>query len=548
MTSTRGTRTAKGNGSRHAATNGRKATGAPRNGRATDVDRARAEAAILAALQAALDRSHAVLELSMDGAILAANGNFVDLVGYQLDELVGRNHSILVAADERREGAERDLWSQLDRGEHRSGEFRRVAKGGKEIWLQASYNPIVGADGHPFKVVVYAIDVTTQKSRFLDQAGRVAALGNSQAIAEFSLDGTVLTANANFLALTGYSLDEITGKHHRMFLDEAQRGGPEDQELWSRLSRGEYRAGQFKRIGKGGKEIWIQASYDPILDLEGRPYKVVTIASDSTHQAVLRQEMTSNAQSLAVASEQMAAISQQMSTNAEETSTQANAVSAASEQVSQNIETVATAVEEMLASIREIAKNAHDAAHVATSAVHVAESTNATVGKLGESSAEIGKVIKVITSIAQQTNLLALNATIEAARAGEAGKGFAVVANEVKELAKETARATEDISQKIEAIQKDSRRAVTAIGEISTIINQISDIQSTIAIAVEQQTATTNEIARNVAEGAKGSAAIARNITGVATAAHDTTAGAGKLMTAATELARMANQLEELVG
>ena len=260
------------------------------------------------------------------------------------------------------------------------------------------------------------------------------------------------------------------------------------------------------------------------------------------------QKVAENSTAMASASEELAAVSQQMGANSEETSAQANVVSAAAEQVSKNVQTVATAVEEMTASIKEIAKNAGDAAKVATGAVTVADTTNATVTKLGESSAEIGKVIKVITSIAQQTNLLALNATIEAARAGEAGKGFAVVANEVKELAKETAKATEDISQKIEAIQGDTKGAVQAIGEISTIINQINDISNTIASAVEEQTATTNEIGRNISEAAKGSAEIAQNITSVAQAAKNTTEGANNTQKAGGELARMAAELQELVS
>lgn len=255
-----------------------------------------------------------------------------------------------------------------------------------------------------------------------------------------------------------------------------------------------------------------------------------------------------NASDVGRSSEQLNAVSQRMSGNASETSKQASVVSAAAEQVNKNVQTVATGAEEMSASIREIAKNANQAAQVASSAVRVADSTNTTVAKLGESSAEIGKVIKVITSIAQQTNLLALNATIEAARAGEAGKGFAVVANEVKELAKETARATEDIGRKIEAIQGDTKSAVDAIGRISKIIDEIADIQNTIACAVEEQTATTNEISRNVVEAARGSAEIAQNITGVATAAESTSRGAEETQSAARELSRMAAELQRLVS
>ena len=227
--------------------------------------------------------------------------------------------------------------------------------------------------------------------------------------------------------------------------------------------------------------------------------------------------------------------------------TLAGVVSAAAEQVSKNVQTVATGTEEMGASIKEIAKSVQDAAKVAATAVRAAETTNATISKLGDSSAEIGKVIKVITSIAQQTNLLALNATIEAARAGEAGKGFAVVANEVKELAKETAKATEYISQKIEAIQSETKMAVDAIAEIGTVINKISDYQNTIASAVEEQTATTNEISRNVTEAARGSTEIAQNITGVATSARSTSAGAHDTQKAAGELSRMAAELQSIV-
>jgi methyl-accepting chemotaxis protein len=260
------------------------------------------------------------------------------------------------------------------------------------------------------------------------------------------------------------------------------------------------------------------------------------------------RSIAENATSLSSASEELTATSQQMSANAEETSAQANVVSASAEQVNKNLQTVATGTEEMSASIKEIAKNAHESAKVATAAVKVAEDTNQIVSKLGDSSTEIGQVIKVITSIAQQTNLLALNATIEAARAGEAGKGFAVVANEVKELAKQTAKATEDISRKIEAIQGDTKGAVGAIGQISAVIKQVNDISNTIATAVEEQNATTNEMARNVGEAAKGSGEITKNISGVADAAKSTTHGANDSLKASQALAQMSTVLRELVA
>ena len=272
----------------------------------------------------------------------------------------------------------------------------------------------------------------------------------------------------------------------------------------------------------------------------------VNRAAESMRAAV--ETIGTSARALAGSSEELSTVSQQIAASADQASAQSNVVSAAAEQVSRNVQTVATGAEQMGASIREIAQNANEAAKVAGAAVDVATRTNGTVAKLGVSSAEISTVVKVITSIAEQTNLLALNATIEAARAGEAGKGFAVVANEVKDLAQETAKATEDISKRIEAIQADTSGAVEAIGQISSVIAQINDYQTTIASAVEEQTATTNEMSRSVAEAATGSTEIAANITGVAQAAASTTDGVGESQRAAGELARMSGELTDLVG
>ena len=415
------------------------------------------------------------------------------------------------------------------------------------ITLESRINRVSGSAGQVLGYVVTWDDISEARLRNADYEGQVAAIRRVQAVAEFGLDGVIVNANDNFLQALGYGRDEIKGKHHSLFVDPAEAALPEYQKFWLDLASGVLKTGRFRRIGKGGQHVWIEGSYFPILDYAGRPFKVVKYATVITQMKQVEAALENTVQTLASAAQELTSVSQQMASNSEETASQANMVSAAAEQVSRNIGTVAGATEEMGASIKEIAKNANEAARVATMAVKVADKTNATISKLGDSSAEIGNVIKVITSIAQQTNLLALNATIEAARAGEAGKGFAVVANEVKELAKQTAKATEDIGRKIEAIQLDTKGAVEAIAQIGKIIGQINDIQSTIASAVEEQTATTSEIARSVSEAALGSREIAQNVMGVAQAARSTTEGAANTKSSADELARMAVELQRLV-
>lgn len=627
---------------------------------------------------AAIHRSQAVIEFELDGTIVTANDNFLKATGYRLDEITGRHHSMFVDPAARSTLEYKQFWADLARGTFRAAEYERVGKGGKQIWLQASYNPILDADGKPVKVVKFATDITPRKHAYQAQ---VDSVGHTQAVVEFELDGTISRANDNFLKIVGYRPEELQGKHHSALVDVATRASAEYRQFWANLADGQIQSGRFKRLAKGGGEVWVQSSYTPHLDGNGKPFKVVEFAIDVTAEVAREQlnvrfasitennpvgvvyadtdlvirymnesvkkllrsveahlpvkvdeimgkpidvfhknaqhqrrmladprkfplqariqlgpewvdlnvsgtyddrgnylgptvtwtpvtdkvaaeerekraaaslratmdEVSKNAQSLGAASEELTIVAQQMSANSEETAVQARVVSGASEQVSKNVQTVAAAAEEMSISVREIAKNASEAARVATSAVRVADDTNKTVSKLGESSVEIGKVIKVITSIAQQTNLLALNATIEAARAGEAGKGFAVVANEVKELAKQTAAATEDISQKIEAIQNDTKAAVSAISQIGQIIGQINEFQTTIAGAVEEQSATTNDIARNAGEAARNSNEISGNISGVSAAAKDTTEGANNTLSAAQELAKLANGLRVLV-
>ena len=566
---------------------------------ATDVTEQKLQNADFQGQIQAVAKAQAVIEFNLDGTIITANDNFLNVVGYTLEEIRGQHHRMFVEESFGRSAEYRQFWEELNRGEYQTAEYKRVGKGGKEVWIQASYNPILDLNGNPFKVVKYATEVTAQKLQNADFEGQIQAVGKAQAVIEFNLDGTIIRANDNFLNVVGYTLEEIRGQHHRMFVEESFGRSAEYRQFWEELNRGEYQTAEYKRVGKGGKEVWIQASYNPILDLNGNPFKVVKYATDITEQKLQQQKLRANvdtmlevvqaamegdltvqvpvkgedaigqmgeglqrflsnlkeimarftesAQNLSSSSEELSATSQQMAGNAEETSTQAGVVSAASEQVSKNIQTAAAGAEEMTASIGEIAKNSNEAATIAKEAVSVAGSANETIKTLGEASVEIGKVIKVITSIAQQTNLLALNATIEAARAGEAGKGFAVVANEVKELAKQTAQATEDISQRIEAIQAGSEGAVEAIGKVSTIIGTINDISSTIAAAVEEQTVTTNEITRNVTEASRGSGEIAENIGGVATAAQNTTKGANDTLGAAKGLSEMASKLQQLI-
>ncbi|MEP1444425.1 MAG: PAS domain-containing methyl-accepting chemotaxis protein [Hyphomicrobiales bacterium] len=454
---------------------------------------------------AALDRSQAIIQFKIDGTIVNANQNFLDAVGYEKSEIVGKHHKIFVRESERSHDDYQKFWDQLRAGEFASDEFCRVRKDGSEIWIQASYNPLFGANGKVFGMVKFATDITAQKMRASDFEGQVEAINRSQAVIEFSPDGIVQHANENFLGAMGYRLDEIVGQHHRKFVIEEEMDRNEYENFWAELNNGTYQSGEFKRRGKTGDAVWIQASYNPIYDPMGRLQKIVKYASDITAQVENRMRLRSAQNEI---SSELNSITSAVTT----THNQANSASAASSQASQNVQSVATGTEELSASVGEIANQVQSALKISTSAVDQAKSTNLIVSSLADAGNQIGEVVELINSIAEKTNLLALNATIEAARAGESGRGFAVVASEVKTLATQTSKATDEISSQISSVQESTKSAVDAIETITETITQISDISLSIATAVDQQQDVTNEISANMLQASQGVDSIAESI------------------------------------
>jgi methyl-accepting chemotaxis protein len=500
----------------------------------------------------AINKSQGTIEFALDGTVQTANDIFLGLLGYSLADVKGKHHSMFVEPAYANSPEYARFWEQLRRGEYSAGEYKRIGRGGKEVWIQASYNPIFDLSGKPFKVVKYAADITEQKVRNADFAGQLQAIDKSQGVIEFTLDGTVVRANDNFLDALGYQASEIAGRHHSMFVDPAVVSSQEYKNFWAKLGRGEYDAGVYKRIGKGGREIWIQASYNPILDASGRPCKVVQYATDITAQKryqmtveeILRETSTvmtgvaegnltqrieaeydgefaalKSAVNDSVA--QLKSIVGKINEGAASINTAAREVakgnvelSARTEEQASSLEETAASMEEMTATVQKNAENAQEATRLATSARDLASVGGTVVSRavsamaeINQASRKIADIIGVIDEIAFQTNLLALNAAVEAARAGEQGRGFAVVASEVRNLAQRSATAAKEIK----ALIHDSAEKVTegsklvdesgaTLGEIVTAAKKVSDIVEEIASASMEQSSGIQQVNKAVSQ------------------------------------------------
>ncbi|MDR0182911.1 methyl-accepting chemotaxis protein [Lysobacter arvi] len=501
----------------------------------------------------AIDRVQAVIEFDLDGTILHANDNFLRTLGYRLDEIQGRHHAMFVDREHARSDEYRLFWAKLARGEFDAGQYRRVGKDGREVWIQASYNPVFDSNGRARKVVKFATDITAQKMQAADFAGQLAAISKSQAVIEFDLSGRILSANENFLATMGYALDEVCGHHHSMFAEEAYRTSAEYAGFWNKLGRGEYDAGVYRRLGKGGREVWIQASYNPIFDMNGKPFKVVKYATDITAQVrdtqALQRAVEQTRAVVAAAQdgdltrrvdaadktgsiaqlceginalvEAMAGIIGQIKVAADTIGEGAREIAAGNTDLSHRTESQAASLEETASSMDEItstvrhtAENARQANRLAIEATAIASRGGDavhgvvdTMSQISESSRKIADIIGVIDGIAFQTNILALNAAVEAARAGEQGRGFAVVATEVRSLAQRSATAAKEIKHligdSVERVGAGTRLVESAgrtMDEIVGSVKRVADLIGDISAATLQQSSGIEQINQAIAQ------------------------------------------------
>lgn len=480
------------------------------------------------AVLAALDKSLAVIEFQPDGRVLTANANFLRVMGYRLDEIAGRGHDTFIEASERGSESYRRFWERLRLGEFQQGQFKRLGKGGREVWLEASYNPVRDRRGQVVKVVKYASDITAAKTDYADLQGKINAIDRALAVIEFHLDGMVLTANENFLNVMGYRLDEIQGQPHAHFVDPAERDGAEYRRFWERLRAGEFQRGQFKRLGKNGRVVWIEASYNPIFDLNGKVCKVVKFATDITRQVSLLTDL-----------KQLIDVNfSEIETAMHQSEERSNLAEQAAGRTSTNVQTIASSAEEMAASVREIAASMTKSQDATDGAVGQVASAGEATRRLSEAASAMGGIVGLIQTIAGQINLLALNATIESARAGEAGKGFAVVANEVKNLANQAARATGQISREIEGVQGIANEVVGALEHIRDSIAQVRDHVSSTAAAVEEQSAVTRDMSSTMQRASVEVDEISGNICAIVSAVTQAGGLVAKTKEAAQVLAR----------
>ena len=469
----------------------------------------------------AISRSQAVIEFTPEGIVLSANRNFLDVMGYEEAEIIGQHHSIFMPEWDRGTDEYREFWRDLKAGQFSAGEFRRVSKSGKGVWINASYNPVFNKSGDVISILKIAADISQLKTKSSMDAGLITAINLSQAVIHFDLDSNILDANDNFCQTLGYTLDEIKGKKHAMCV------APEDQNddyrrFWDALREGKFQTAEFRRISKSGKPVFIQATYTPILNFRGKPYKVVKFATDITDQVLRRINR------IQVSGEIGKDLSE-IETFVERAAQRAQVVATASSETAHSVENVAQGSSDLANSVNEISNQATRASEISRNAVTEADAAQQHFDVLAKSADQIGAIISLISDIAEQTNLLALNATIEAARAGEAGRGFAVVASEVKQLATQSARASEEIGSQILSVQDATKHAVSSIGAISKTIEDVNAISVSISSAVDQQAAVTQRISAHMTEATNAVTSINSGMGEIASATKEISASTRKV-------------------